>query len=76
MPRPYGCGSYNNTSRGHNNHDRHDGATRWGSATKDRDDSLSNFPGAKVQPGGWGTGFKKAVENGSIDMNFSHKNIY
>ncbi|PNX62658.1 hypothetical protein L195_g061252, partial [Trifolium pratense] len=70
VPRPYGGGrgrgrgSYNNSSRGHNsNNERHDGATRWGSAaTKDRDDNLSNFPGAKVQnspgreafPGSWG----------------------
>ncbi|AES81104.2 putative ribonuclease H-like domain, transcription elongation factor Spt6, DNA ligase B [Medicago truncatula] len=72
VPRPYGGGrgrgrgSYNN--RGHNN-ERQDGASGWGSgwgsaATKDKDDSLSNFPGAKVQnspgreafPGGWGGG--------------------
>ncbi|KAJ1404514.1 YqgF/RNase H-like domain [Sesbania bispinosa] len=71
VPRPYGGGrgrgrgSYNN-SRGHNSHnERQDsgyGAGRWGSVAKDGDDSLSNFPGAKVQnspgreafPGGWG----------------------
>ncbi|CAK8543008.1 unnamed protein product [Lathyrus sativus] len=69
LPRPYGGGrgrgrgSFNNSSRGHNsNNERRAGATRWGSAVKDGDDSLSNFPGAKVQnspgreafPGGWG----------------------
>ncbi|XP_073222726.1 transcription elongation factor SPT6 homolog isoform X2 [Cicer arietinum] len=74
VPRPYGGGrgrgrgSYNNSSRGHNsNSERQDsgyGTTRWGSAPKDGDDGLSNFPGAKVQnspgreafPGGWGGG--------------------
>ncbi|XP_058750723.1 transcription elongation factor SPT6 homolog isoform X2 [Vicia villosa] len=68
LPRPYGGGrgrgrgSYNNSSRGHNNNERRAGATRWGAAVKDGDDSLSNFPGAKIQnspgreafPGGWG----------------------
>lgn len=72
VPRPYGGGrgrgrgSYNNSSRGHNsNNERQDsgyGGSRWGSSTKDGDDGLSNFPGAKVQnspgreafPGGWG----------------------
>lgn len=74
VPRPYvggrggrgrGRGSYSNSSRGHNsNSERQDsgyGATRWGSAAKDGDDDLRNFPGAKVQnspgreafPGGW-----------------------
>ncbi|CAJ1916922.1 unnamed protein product, partial [Sphenostylis stenocarpa] len=73
VPRPYGRGrgrgrgSYNN--RGHNsNNERQDsgyGGSRWGSNnTKDSDDGLSSFPGAKVQnspgreafPGGWGGG--------------------
>lgn len=80
MPRPYGGGrvrgrgSYNN--RGHNN-ERQDGASGWGSgwgsaATKDKDDSLSNFPGAKVQnspgreafPGGWGGGASTGDKSG------------
>ncbi|XP_020220029.1 transcription elongation factor SPT6 homolog [Cajanus cajan] len=69
VPRPYGGGrgrgrgSYNN--RGHNNNERQDSGYggRWSSNnTKDADDGLSNFPGAKVQnspgreafPGGWG----------------------
>ncbi|XP_054811877.1 transcription elongation factor SPT6 homolog isoform X2 [Prosopis cineraria] len=74
LPHPYsggrgrgrGRGSYN--SRGNNsNNERQDSsfnAARWGSVTKDGDDGLSNFPGAKVQnspgreafPGGWGSG--------------------
>ncbi|RDX68890.1 Transcription elongation factor SPT6-like protein, partial [Mucuna pruriens] len=75
VPRPYGGGrgggrgrgrgSYNN--RGHNsNNDRQDSGYggRWSSNTKDADDGLSSFPGAKVQnspgreafPGGWGGG--------------------
>ncbi|KAI5427478.1 Transcription elongation factor spt6, variant 3 [Lathyrus oleraceus] len=79
LPRPYGGGrgrgrgSYSNSSRGHNsNHERRAGATRWGSAVKDGDDSLSNFPGAKVQnspgreafPGGWGGGASGGDKSG------------
>ncbi|TKY62758.1 Transcription elongation factor SPT6 [Spatholobus suberectus] len=68
VPRPYGGGrgrgrgSYNN--RHNSNNERQDSGNggRWGSNTKDADDGLSNFPGAKVQnspgreafPGGWG----------------------
>lgn len=70
LPRPYGGGrgrgrgSYN--SRGNHNGRQDSGfnSARWGSVTKDGDDGLSNFPGAKVQnspgreafPGGWGSG--------------------
>ncbi|KAM5550549.1 transcription elongation factor SPT6 [Rosa sericea] len=69
LPRPYGGrgrgrGTYND-SRGNN--ERHDSGfdgPTWGSDTKDGNDGLGNFPGAKVQnspgreafPGGWGTG--------------------
>ncbi|XP_058738376.1 transcription elongation factor SPT6 homolog [Vicia villosa] len=73
MPRPYGCGSYNSSSRGHSNH----GATRWGSAIKDRDDSLSNFPGLRFKiPLVVGELDSRkllkvdALETGSNDMNF------
>ncbi|CAI8613763.1 unnamed protein product [Vicia faba] len=79
LPRPYGGGrgrgrgSYKNSSRGPNsNNERRAGATRWGSAVKDGDDSLSNFPGAKVQnspgreafPGGWGGGASAGDKSG------------
>ncbi|CAL0332811.1 unnamed protein product [Lupinus luteus] len=66
LPRPYGGGrgrdrgSYNNDSRGHGSNNEREG--RRVSNTRDGDDGLSNFPGAKVQnspgreafPGGWG----------------------
>ena len=76
MPRPYGGGrgrgrgrgrgSYNNRGDNSNNERQDSGyGGRWGSNnTKDSDDGLSNFPGAKVQnspgreafPGGWRVG--------------------
>ncbi|KHN38799.1 Transcription elongation factor SPT6 [Glycine soja] len=76
VPRPYGGGrgrgrgrgrgSYNNRGDNSNNERQDSGyGGRWGSNnTKDSDDGLSNFPGAKVQnspgreafPGGWGGG--------------------
>ncbi|KAJ4980659.1 hypothetical protein NE237_031496 [Protea cynaroides] len=71
LPRPYGGrgrgrGSYNERGNGSSN-DRLDsghGSSRWSSGTKDGDDGMSNFPGAKIQnspgreafPGGWGSG--------------------
>lgn len=73
-PRPYGgrgrgrgsdSGGRRNSSGGNN--DRSDsgyGAPKWGSSTKDNEESWGRFPGAKVQnspgreafPGGWGAG--------------------
>ncbi|KAL3533413.1 hypothetical protein ACH5RR_006934 [Cinchona calisaya] len=73
LPRPYsgrgrgrgrGRGSYGG-GRGNNNNSRHDGdhnSQKWGS--KDGEDGLGGFPGAKVEnspgreafPGGWGGG--------------------
>lgn len=65
LPRPYGG---RGRGRGNSsNNERHDSgfdAPTWGSDTKDGNDGLGNFPGAKVQnspgkeafPGGWGAG--------------------
>lgn len=72
LPRPYGGrgrgrGTYNDSRGNSSNNERHDSgfdAPTWGSDTKDGNDGLGNFPGAKVQnspgkeafPGGWGAG--------------------
>ncbi|XP_021816843.1 transcription elongation factor SPT6 homolog [Prunus avium] len=71
LPRPYGGrgrgrGTYNNrgNSTGNERQDSGYDAPTWGADSKDRDDGLGNFPGAKVQnspgreafPGGWGAG--------------------
>ncbi|XP_027352653.1 transcription elongation factor SPT6 homolog isoform X1 [Abrus precatorius] len=91
VPRPYGGGrgrgrgrgSYDHSSRGHNsNNERQDSGhgSRWGSATKDADDGLSNFPGAKVQnspgreafPGGWGGSGWGSGANNSDNGGWGH----
>ncbi|XP_008244088.1 PREDICTED: transcription elongation factor SPT6 [Prunus mume] len=72
LPRPYGGrgrgrGTYNNNRGNSTGNERQDSgydAPTWGADSKDRDDGLGNFPGAKVQnspgreafPGGWGAG--------------------
>ncbi|KAK9170565.1 hypothetical protein Syun_002705 [Stephania yunnanensis] len=64
LPRPYGG---RGRGRGRGNRDRQEsghGSSRWGSDSKDGDDGMNNFPGAKVQnspgreafPGGWSSG--------------------
>ncbi|XP_050388044.1 transcription elongation factor SPT6 homolog [Argentina anserina] len=68
-PRPYGGrgrgrGTYNDNRGNNERHDSGFDGSTWGSDTKDGNDGLGNFPGAKVLnspgreafPGGWGTG--------------------
>ncbi|XP_023537141.1 transcription elongation factor SPT6 homolog isoform X2 [Cucurbita pepo subsp. pepo] len=69
LPRPYGGrgrgrGSYNNNRGNNERPDSSYDSSRWDSSSKDGDDGLSNFPGAKIQnspgkeafPGGWSSG--------------------
>lgn len=60
------------------NNERQDSSydgSRWDSTSKDGDDGLSNFPGAKIQnspgkeafPGGWGSGGSGGGGNGWSD---------
>lgn len=68
MDRPYGRGrgrgGYHERGNNGGNEGRSSGygSSKWGSDSKDNDDELSKFPGAKVQnspgkeafPGSWG----------------------
>ncbi|KAM0990765.1 hypothetical protein ACFX2C_009237 [Malus domestica] len=80
LPRPYGGrgrgrGAYNNrgNSTGNERQDSGYDAPAWGSDSKDGDDGLGNFPGAKIQnspgreafPGGWGAGGSGSGGGGS-----------